>query len=96
MNNKHLLSTEIKSQNESNDYYCNQFISVLDNQNQVITDNRYQREVLLEKLMDESIPTMDVVKKAVEKDNDQLPKEDIYSYGLLDLSRIANGGHYGV
>jgi hypothetical protein len=76
MNNKHLLSNKITNQNESNDYYNNQFISTIDNQNKVITDNRFQREVLLEKLMDESIPKMDVVKKAVEKDNDNLPKED--------------------
>ena len=67
MNNKHLLSTKITNQNETNDCYNNQFISTIDNHNKVITDNRFQREVLLEKLMDENVPKMDVVKKLLKK-----------------------------
>ena len=72
------LSQKIKDVFHNKDfinYYKQSFLIGSEEQNIDYNTTKFKREQLLSKLMDEEIPGTDIIKRALEKENDQLLKE---------------------
>ena len=72
------LSEKIRelSKVQDTNNYKRDFLIPVHNDNQNLTNTKLKREILLNKLMKEKIPKKDIIKRALEKDSDQFPKEE--------------------
>ena len=72
------LSQKIRelSKIQIKDVYKRDFLIPIQNDNQDFTNPKIKQEILLKKLCNEKIPKKDIIKRAIEKDSDQFPKEE--------------------